>query len=137
MRRMMTGLVWATISALALSLGASSFVAAEDRELTNELAAELIREGIGNRPADAVGTRCSQYFRVGSVEITDRRVTGSTAQIEAVVTVHPIVNVDPATILMCFKLLVNRGWRAGGNDVMRGTYEFELWDSGWRLVPRR
>ena len=107
------------------------------QELTDNVAGALIAQSIYDKPADAVGGRCGSVFEVGAVEVKDRRIRGDTAQIEAVITVHPRVNAPAATIILCFGIMTNTGWRAGGSDVMVGSYDFELWDAGWRIAPRR
>ena len=129
--------IWniATIAIMTLiSLGAAH---ADEHELTDDIAAQLIVDYLGNRKADGLGTPCSDYFEVGSVEITDRRTDAATAKRQAIITVHPRTNVGPGTILLCYGLLTNKGWRAGGDDRMQGNYDFELWDAGWKLLPQR
>ena len=109
--------------------------AASEKLLTDETIGQLVSDYLGSRKADGLGTPCSNYFEVGTVEVTDRRIGESTAKAVAIITVHPKENVSTSTILLCYGLLTNKGWRAGGDDQMQGTYNFELWDSGWRLLP--
>lgn len=115
----------------------TSLASLDPMDLSDELAGQLIAQGVYDKPADAVGGRCGDVFDVTSVEVVDRQTKTDYAQLDAIISVSPKVNVGASTIILCFGIMTNTGWRAGGNDVMQGTYEFELWDSGWRLMPQR
>ncbi|MFH1793768.1 MAG: hypothetical protein ABIK36_07690 [Pseudomonadota bacterium] len=106
--------------------------------LSDQMVHYLIADFVANTNSQST-TRapCSNFFDVPAVKVVDRRVRGDMASVQVHLTARPKTNVEPFFILMCFGVNTTRPWRAGGTNIMQGVYDFELWDDGWKITPRR
>jgi hypothetical protein len=111
---------------------------ADRHTLNDEMVHYLIADFVANTNSrSTTGAPCGNFFEIPEVRVVDRRIRSDTASLQIQLTARPKTNVEPFFILMCFGINTQRPWRAGGTNVMQGVYDFELWDDGWRVTPRR
>jgi hypothetical protein len=130
---MVKGLGLATLIVLTASAAAA-------QPAFNETAAlGIIRQRLESRFATGYGNStmpCRQVFEILGVRITDKRVEGATARVEAAATIRSKAKIDRGAFAStgCYGDLAN-GWHVGETATDTETFRFERWESGWRLGP--
>lgn len=82
-------------------------------------------------------TPCTEAFDIGPVRITDRRVSGDEAQIEATYQLRAKMVLSSTSTMAngCYGNLPD-GWYVGETADGKELYRVERWQSGWKLAER-
>lgn len=125
------------VLALAALAGAAAETSAAG-PLSDQEAAQLAARALAARYATSYGGRtqpCTSFFDISNVRVADKRVAGTTAQIEVAFSVrskHKIAS-NAFASNDCYGA-PEGGWNPGQVATSRAGFKLERWNAGWRIV---
>lgn len=124
-----------TLAALA---GAAADASAAGPSLGDQEAAQLAMQALSARYATGYGGRtqpCTTFFDISNVRMADKRVAGTTAQIEVAFSVRSKHRIASNAFASddCYGAPTG-GWSPGQVANSRAGFKLERWNAGWRIV---